>query len=192
MAMNRTITSYEITGRAIGSIFFTLFGTIWIFLGLFAGQRLNGVLITVCCLIPAALLYAAMTLFRSAQRFPLVPEDPAMKRGFNRVNLAQWIAVIAAVLVCNYLHRAEFIPSAITVIVGLHMFPLARIFRYPLHNVTGAALTLWGVVGAIVQPVELMQSTTALGSGIILWVSAAVTLVMAHLAAKSTDAATAV
>ncbi len=189
--MNRKMTANELTGRAIGSIFFTLFGTIWIFLGLFAGHRLNGLLITALCCIPAALLYAAMTLFRTAQRFPLAPEDPAMKRGFNQVNLIQWIAVIAAVLACNYLHHAEFIPSVITMIVGLHMFPLAHIFRYPLHYVIGAALTLWGVVGAFVQPVEQMQSTTALGSGVILWVSSALTLLLAHLAAKSAETASA-
>lgn len=189
--MNSKLTANELTGRAIGSIFFTLFGTIWIFLGLFAGQRLNGVLITVCCCIPAAMLYAAMTLFRSAQRFPLVAEDPAMKRGFNRVNLVQWIAIIAAVFVCNYVHHGEFIPSVITVIVGLHMFPLARIFRYPLHYVTGAALTLWGVASFFIQP-EGMQSTTALGSGIILWVSATLTLVMAYIAAQSAESTTAV
>lgn len=186
--MSKKLTANELTGRAIGSIFFTLFGTIWMFLGLFASLRLSGVLITVCCGIPAALLYAAMTLFRTARRFPCAAEDPAMKRGFYRVNLVQWIAIVAAVLLCNFLHRAEFITSVITVIVGLHMFPLARIFRYPLHHVTGAALTLWGAAGAFVQPVEQMQSTTALGSGVILWVSAALTLLMAYRAAKSAEA----
>jgi hypothetical protein len=77
------------------------------------------------------------------------------------------------------LHIDAYVMSAITAIVGLHMFPLARLFRYPLHYATGTVLVAWAGASVLVLPVEEMQGLTALGTGIILWLSAAVTLTIA-------------
>ena len=63
-----------------------------------------------------------------------------------------------------------------TLIVGLHFFPLTRLFRYPQHHVTGGALVAWALGCLALVPRESLQSTTAFGTGDILWVSAAVTL----------------
>ena len=82
--------------------------------------------------------------------------------------------------------------SAITAIVGLHMFPLARLFRYPLHNLTGGLLVAWAAVSVALVPVAEMQGTTALGTGMILWASAALTLAIALRASQQPAAAQAV
>jgi hypothetical protein len=75
--------------------------------------------------------------------------------------------------------------SAITAIVGLHMFPLARVFRYPLHYVTGSALVGWAAASALLFPKDEMQGSTALGTGLILWLSALVTLALAMRAVRT-------
>jgi len=43
--------------------------------------------------------------------------------------------------------------------------------------VTGAALVLWGAVCLLLVPRDVLQSTSAFGTGAILWTAAAVTLV---------------
>jgi len=74
------------------------------------------------------------------------------------------------------LHFDAYIPSAITLIVGLHMFPLAKLFHYAQHYVTGTVLVGWALASAVFVPVNEMQGTAALGTGIILWASAVVSL----------------
>jgi hypothetical protein len=59
------------------------------------------------------------------------------------------------------------------------MIPLARLFRYPLHHATGAVLVVWSAASALVAPAEQLQGVCAMGTGLILWASAAVTLAVA-------------
>ena len=61
--------------------------------------------------------------------------------------------MVAAAILLTIFHLQLFIVPAIATIVGLHLFPLARVFHYPLHYVTGALLVLWsaGVVLALPQ-----------------------------------------
>jgi hypothetical protein len=53
---------------------------------------------------------------------------------------------------------------------------MARLFRYPLHNLTGGLLVAWAAASAAFVPADQLQSISALGTGMILWASAAVTL----------------
>jgi hypothetical protein len=49
----------------------------------------------------------------------------------------------AAVILVGIFHLPEFMVRAIATIVGLHLFPRARVFHYPIHYVTGMLLVLW-------------------------------------------------
>jgi hypothetical protein len=93
-------------------------------------------------------------LFREAKRWPRVPDDPAVGRAFGWINAIQWIAVRAVAFTLAKLRLDAYIPSAITAIVGLHMFPLARIFRYPAHYRAGAILLAWAVASVVFVPVD--------------------------------------
>ena len=101
-----------------------------------------------------------------------------MGRAFGWVNGIQWIAISIVAFSFAKLHIDAYVLSAIAAIVGLHMFPLARLFHYPLHYATGALLVTWAVVSVIAYPTENMQGAAALGTGVILWVSAAVGLTL--------------
>ena len=182
----------QLSGRAIGSMFFACFGTGWIFLALTAWQLITGATASGTVLGMVALLAAAAYLLRQAKRWPRVPNDPAIGRAFGWVNAIQWTAVAATAFTLGRLRLDAYIPSAITAIVGLHMFPLARLFRYPLHYATGAVLVGWAVVSAAMLPLESMQGVTALGTGIILWLSGAVTLAIALRLARQAVPAEAV
>jgi hypothetical protein len=113
-----------------------------------------------------------------------VPEDPAIGRAFGWINAIQWIAVGAVAFTFAKLHIDAYVMSAITAIVGLHLFPFARLFRNRLHYGTGALLVAWALASALLVPIDHMQGIAALGTGAILWLSAAVTLIIALQSAR--------
>jgi len=168
-------------GRATGVLFLSGFGGLWFLLGLAASQRLS--LPTACALAAglAALVAGAVLLRRRSAALPPTRLDPEEQRRagrtFGRVNAAQWAAIVLIAVVLGRLHLDAYTPAAVTVVVGLHFFPLARLFRSPQHHVTGAALVLWGAVCLLLVPRDVLQSTSAFGTGAILWTAAAVTLV---------------
>ena len=180
-------TSNQLSGRATGALFFAGFGALWIALALYALERLNVATVTGLLLVLAILVVAALYLLRAAQRWPRVPDDPAMGRAFAWINAGEWIAVAAVAFSFAKLHIDAYVMCAITAIVGLHLFPLARLFHYSLHYWSGGVLVVWAAASAILVPNEHLQGVSALGTGIILWLSAAVTLGLAFQAAKQSS-----
>jgi len=185
--MMKIQTANQLGGRAIGSIFFAAFGALWLILAFYAKEMLSTLTISFVALGLAILLVGAFSLLRQAKRWPQVPDDPAIGRAFKWVNIVQWVTVAIVAFTFAKLHIDAYVISAITAIVGLHMFPLARIFRYPMHYVTGGALVAWAVANALFVPTETMQGTAALGTGVILWVAAGVTEAMALAAVRQSD-----
>ena len=182
--MNNFPNANQLSGRAIGAIFFTCFGTVWLFLALIAKQLIGLATVTAIMVGMVVLLLASAYLLRQAKRWPRVPNDPAMGRAFGWINAIQWITIAIVAVSFAKLHIDAYVMSAITAIVGLHLFPLARLFHYPLHYATGAVLVAWAAASAIFVPLDQMQGTAALGTGIILWVSAIVTLIVGLKAAR--------
>jgi hypothetical protein len=169
-------TANQLSGRATGALFFAGFGALWIALALYALEQLNAATVSGLVLGLALLILAALSLLRAAKRWPRVPDDPAVGRAFARINAAEWIAVAIVAFSFAKLHIDAYVMCAITAIVGLHMFPLARLFRYTPHYWSGALLVAWAVASAVLIPIEHLQGISALGTGVILWINAAVTM----------------
>ena len=182
--MNSAYTANQLAGRAIGSIFGAAFGALWLFLSLYAMQLLRAGTVAGVLAGLALLLLAALHLFRQAKRWPRVPNDPAVGRTFAWINAIQWIAVFCVAFTFAKLHIDAYVMCAITAIVGLHMFPLARLFRYPLHYAIGVLLVAWAAASALLVPAETLQGISSMGTGAILWLCTAVTLANGLLAAR--------
>ena len=156
-------------------------------MALYALERLNAATVSGLVLGLALLVMAAVSLLRAAKRWPRVPDDPAVGRAFARINAAEWIAVAVVAFSFAKLHIDAYVMCAITAIVGLHMFPLARLFRYTPHYWSGALLVAWAVASALLVPIEHLQGIAALGTGVMLWINAAVTLALAIPAARQSS-----
>ena len=182
--MKAAITANQLNGRAIGALFFAGFGAIWLVLGLYAAEKIDVATVSAVAAGLLLLLGAARRLFQQAKAFPKMREDPAQSRAFNRINAAQWIAIATVAIALGRLHLDVYIVSAIAAIVGLHLFPLARLFRYPMHHATAIVMVLWAAICLLAVPLEHLQSATAFGTGIILWTSAAIGLAMGHVAGR--------
>jgi hypothetical protein len=187
--MTTTPTANQLRGRAIGSLFFAGFGALWIGLALTAKEILTVANLTFAALDFVVLVSMAVLLLRKSKRFPSVTEDPRIGRTFNQINGAQWTAGGIVAFILARMHLDAYIPCAITAIVGLHMLPLARLFRYKMHYLTGSVLLVWAALSGILVPREYLQGTSALGTGIILWLSAFLTLSIAFTAARRSSGA---
>jgi len=177
--MTQAVTANRLTGRAIGALIFTGFGTLWLFLSLYAREQVSAMSLAGLALIAAGLMLAAVYLLGQAKRLPRVPDDPRIMKMFHWINAIQWVVCFVLATILGRLHLDAYIVPLIACIVGLHLFPLARLFRYPMHYATGTAMVLWAAGAMIVVPADHVQGITALGAGVILLSSAAVTLALA-------------
>jgi hypothetical protein len=185
---NQTLEA--ISGRATGVLFFAGFGALWLCTGLSALHRLT---LAACVFAVAApvvsLVIPALLLLWRVPSIPLEAQDEERnrqyRRTFGRINGIQWTAIILAVILLNIFHQVAYIVPTIATIVGLHLFPLARLFQYPAHFVTGTLLVLWSVGTATLLSSQNIAGFGAVGTAIILLLSAAYTLVSATRAASS-------
>jgi hypothetical protein len=177
--MTSTPTANELAGRAIGALFFTGFGGIWLTLALYAREMVTPLSTAVIAAGLGLLFPACFWLFRQSRRFPARDENPAVSRAFRRINATQWITIALIAFGFARLHLNVYVISAITAIVGLHLFPLAKLFHYPVHYATAIALVLWAGISLLIAPLDQLQGITAMGTGTLLWLSAGTTLVLA-------------
>lgn len=177
-------TTNNLSSRAIGSMIFTGFGALWFVLGLYVRQQLSAA--NVAWVAGGMLALAALCthVLRLAEPSPVSPDDAGRNRAFHTVNAAQWVAVFIVLAILRRLHLDAYGVAAIAAIVGLHLFPLARLFRNTLHYATGTALVAWAACVSWLAPVDTMQGITALGAGTILWLAAAVTMTIALYALR--------
>lgn len=173
----------QVTGRATGALFFSLFGAAWLSLWLLGIQQLT--LLTGAGLVLGVLVLLLLSawVLRQAKQVataPRSPEEAARKkqqgRVFGWVNAAQWGTVILLVQVLPRLGYAQAIVPAIIIVTGLHFFPLARLFANRVHYLTGGALVAWALGCLLLGQQPALQAQAALGAGLILWASAAYAL----------------
>jgi hypothetical protein len=183
-AMMKPQSANQLQGRAIGSMILAGFGAIWLGLAFYAKEMLNAVTILYVVAGLLMLLAGSRKLLQTAGRWPRQPENPSHNRAFGWINALQWIAIFIVVQILTRLHLDAYTISAIAGIVGLHFFPLARLFKNRMHSVTGSAMVAWAAGTALFAPLQQMQGDAAMGAGAILWASAAITLAISLLAAR--------
>ncbi len=66
----------------------------------------------------------------------------------------------------NVLHRTAVSVAWVALVVGVHFFGLARVWRMPLYHWLGAAMTLLGVAGFLVHALGGTAATVALVAGV--------------------------
>lgn len=163
-------------GRAIGAMFFAVFGGMW--LGLWAHSEYPGSVgaLLAIAAVAAALLVGAYRAYKANslafKAIAQTPESLRMSRVFNLVNAGQWVVIVIAAFVLSRTGYTRWILPVVILIIGLHFLPLARLFAYRPHYLTGAALVLLACVYPFATPDGPANAVGALGAGLILWISA--------------------
>ncbi len=174
-----------IHSRATGVLFFAGFGSIWLYTGLSAMHQQGVVPAAAVAGVATALVLPALSLLRRTRGESREDEEARrVKRAFLRVNLAQWVGAALAVVLLNLFGRGEYVVPAIATIVGLHLFPLAKLYRNTLHTLTGSLLVAWSLACVLTLPAERVAGVGATGSAVVLLGSAAFTLVQARAVAR--------
>ena len=161
--------------RAVGAMFFSLFGGAWIGLWSYRAHGFNPILVALIALAALGLFAWALTTYNQNKGAIVDDSDPAKKKAekvFHLVNAAQWGLILVVGNVLNNLGHGDWVLAAVIIIVGLHFLPLARVFHYPIHTYTGLALVAWGAGYPFLQSQGAASPVGCLGAGLLLWASA--------------------
>jgi len=186
MEVPNSLNSKSIRGTLIGCAVMFGFGILWVFVGL-SGGRFSPGWVRIGLAAAAGVLAAWIGLFtirfiRGHQHAaPASPEQDMLARRIGRrfglINAVQWGAIIAAIIALNVIHRTGFIAPAIAVIVGIHFFPLAAVFRQPSYYATGTLGCIIGVIGFLIADDAARLSVVGLSFGLLLWLTTIAVLV---------------
>jgi hypothetical protein len=148
-------------GVAVGIFFMALFSTSWAFIGiaglagwlspLFFWPQMVAVILGIAQLIFG--IYV-IVLARSAPETTKEQKQQGRKlwRLFGIVFGIEGLSIGILSAICGVTNQDDLLFPLMGLIVGLHFFPLAPIFRNPFHYVTGALLCLIPLVTLFVVP----------------------------------------
>ena len=177
------MTREEAHSRATGALFFVGFGAVWMATGLAQVHHGSAAALMFLALVSVVLLMAINQVMRRSRTLPhaqiSAEQQVRAERMFTAVNIIQWVSIATAVAILGLLHMPEYIVPAIAIIVALHLFPLAGAFRHGQHNVTGGLLLIWSLGCLALVPRLRVSGVCGLGVGMVLLLSAAVTLARA-------------
>ncbi len=157
-------------GRAIGAIFFSVFGSLWNLSWAWQAHRGNSILLAVIAIVGLTILICAIRIYKknAGSPCPATPESKRSDRYFHLINVGQWIVIFIVANVLINLGKAEWVVMSVIFIVGLHFIPMARLFNYAPHYALGVVIMLWSV-----SYPELANGPAdpigASGMGLLLW-----------------------
>ncbi|MFC9708977.1 hypothetical protein ACFTRD_12520 [Paenibacillus sp. NPDC056933] len=173
-------------GAANGVMFMTFFGALWASIGIIGSHGLGDPWSLVLSgIVTLILLSGAISLFGKARNMnhAATPEEIEQRRNINRkfgwVFGLEGLAIFIASVICNMINYFEVFFPVMAIIVGIHFFPLARLFRENFYYGTGITLCILGVItfflpiNATVNHVSLIATSTFIGfsSALTLWVT---------------------
>jgi hypothetical protein len=150
--MTMTGTRKRPAGITVGSVVAITFGTVFVLVNSADLPRPWPVVIRVAGLGAAALLLAGLAFVaRTSPPQPQSPESGALDRRYWFIVAAEAVALFGGLYVVNgVLHRAAVSVAWVAVVVGVHFFGLARIWRIPLYHWLGATMTILGLAGFLI------------------------------------------
>ncbi|MFL7869898.1 MAG: hypothetical protein AB8I58_13790 [Anaerolineales bacterium] len=171
----------SVRGIASGVVFLAIFGVLWVAIGINGLQGLDEPwLLILMLLIGVALLVAGISLRRASQQYPKAknPDGQRRNKWFLIVFATELITIVIANVICRAINRFDLFFPVMMLIVGIHFFPLAALFRVKKYYTTGVLLCLLAILTIFAVPERIrlngMQINTwwvilGLGGAFILW-----------------------
>jgi hypothetical protein len=163
-------------GRAIGAMFFSAFGGAW--LALWGYSEFSPPLLALSAVgvgTLALFLWSIATYRENAEALRIESQTPEAKRRsrlFNLINAGQWVTIFVLASILGKLQHQDLILPAVILVIGLHFLPLARMFSYRPHYITGITLVVLALSYPILSAEGAQSASGALGTGLVLWLSA--------------------
>jgi hypothetical protein len=170
----------RLRGRARGALICAAFGAIWVFEALFFGAKANLESLLGVALIAIGFIVWPLSQLRSLRHFEVSPAEKQRWKSVARpywTNVAiEWLACWAACVWLALIRRYDLIPQALGIVIGLHFFPLAKMFRMSVYHGTAVGMVL-AALATLAIPSGHLRDFAAYGvNGLSLWITAAVIL----------------
>ena len=187
----RVVTKEDVRGTASGVMFMAFFGTVWANIGI-GGLRISGAfsLLILAILIGTTLFFSGIRMIRNSRHLSNTNKSRNAKnidKWFNIVFVAEFGLIGVSAIVTNVVGHFDWFFPIMAIIVGVHFFPLAYLFRVSAYYVTGTLLCLIAIVTSLFVPQEISigghlidawWTLVGLGSMSILWITSLVILTM--------------
>lgn len=173
-------------GAANGVMFMTFFGALWASIGIIGLHGLGSPwFLVISSIVTIVMLIGAISLFGKARNMnnAATPNDSEdwkkINRKFGLVFGLEGLAILIASVICNITDHFELFFPIMAIIVGIHFFPLARLFKEKFYYGTGAVLCILGAISFFL-PMEAAFNDVSLvprsifigfGSAMTLWVT---------------------
>jgi hypothetical protein len=167
-------------GRGIGVMFLAFFGTLWLILGSLSVPGVTWPLLAVLAAVGAGIFLTGLrlTVREAAAGSSLSESEQARRRRvFRNVNLLQWGAIVAWIVLLNVIGHVEWITPGIMFIVGVHFLPLAALFKNRATAVTGVAFACLAMIYPFVADGGPTSAVGPVCAGLMLWSAALAMLV---------------
>jgi hypothetical protein len=156
------VSKEAIISAASGMLLMALFTTIWSIVAEYEIQGNDyGMVIVVFSLFSVVFVTYAMYLFAISKRLPKLGEEAQKQDGkskgnrFGLIFVLEGVAIFITVNVLKNLHLDAFVIPAIALIVGLHFYPMAKIFKRKIDYYFASWTCIVAIVGFIMV---IMQS----------------------------------
>jgi len=168
-------------GRAVGAIVCAGFGAYALYW--WTEAAIQGAQIPwfgAIAVVASILIAWAIANLVALRHVPRVVLDKRLVRMY-RIGYAIIVATEGAAIsvggpILGHFHRPELFGQWIGAVVGIHFFPLGKLFKLPLYYWTGAAIALAAFGSLLVSGTLLSSAICAGGTGVALWITAVITL----------------
>jgi hypothetical protein len=166
----------------------TLFGLLWLLIP-FQDNNLNGILLIFSMVIMVLLIIGCIDLFHIAVSTPKESDENKTLYKSERNSTGKMFGVVfstefiliglaASILIPKGLYN--LLVPIISIIVGVHFFPLAGLFKARIYNITGAAAVIVGLASFLVHTEPARQDFVGFSMGLILWLTATYSFIHAR------------
>ena len=157
---------------ATGAIIMSIFGAIWWIVGARATGRVSTTFYAIPAVITLALLVAAL---RTPASEEIVDAAEHSRRG-RLVGIwsgVEGVLILLAVNVLNNIGKADYVPTAIAAIVGLHFIPLARGLPARRYYVTALMFVAVSAASVWIPEADERLWLVSAASACLLWLTSA-------------------
>jgi len=181
-----SLQAEAVVGAGRGSLIVAMFGAGLLGWGLGAVRAFNGAVGTAFAFSSLSLwVWSIITIRRGRllrrQFLPVpAPAPRAIRKSFLLITLMEIAALAVVFILSNHVHRPDLGVDWAAIVVGLHYLPLAKAFRAPVLGVLGILITFWSLLCWVMLPSNVLLVSVVLGTGILLWLASAYTLLRAR------------
>jgi hypothetical protein len=153
-----TPTAQSVKKKAFVLLLMTFFTLIWA--GIAGYGLMNSAYLWLLCVFPLTglfFIYHAVQLNKAAKNLPLEslsanPEEEKKRgRWFMIIGTAEGLGIFIAINIAVNLHHPELKMPAMALVVGLHFFPLAKVFKRKLFYFLGAYSTVIAILAIMLS-----------------------------------------